>query len=330
MEGSGEFMRRVASVAASLSLVVLFAAACGDDASRSAATVATATPIDVEPTPTPVQDNGGRQKAPIVLMHGMAGFESIGPAEYFYGVADALRNDGYTVLVTIVDPFQSVEIRAAQAKAQIDAYMLENGVARVHLVGHSQGGLDARFAVSSLGLGDRVATVTTIATPHRGIELVDVASGLTSGDGGAALIALSSAFLGTTTGTNADLAAQLTEIGHQYCHDVFNPENPDDTRVRYYSVSGVTQPWITVDFFSVDIVDPLMLPAYWLNLALEGENDGLVPLESAKWGEFLGTVPADHLDEMGWFPEIPQPAFDHLAFYRSLGAFVNGDGPAPL
>lgn len=318
---------RFASGVASLSLIVMLGAACGEDASRSAA-VATATPEDIPPTPVP--DNGGRQKAPIVLMHGMAGFESIGPAEYFYGVADALRDDGYTVLVTVVDPFQSVEIRAAQAKEQIDAFMQENGVVRVHLIGHSQGGLDARFAVSSLGLGDRVATVTTIATPHRGIELVDVSTGVLGGDAGAALIALSSAFLGTTTGTQADLAAQLKEIGHGYCHDVFNPENPDDARVEYYSVSGVTQPWLTVDLTSTDIVDPLMLPAYWMNVALESENDGLVPLESAKWGEFLGTVPADHLDEMGWFPEIPQPAFDHLAFYRKLGAFVNGDGPAPL
>lgn len=319
---------RFASGVASLSFVVLLVAGCGGEERKESGAVATATPVDVEPTPVP--DNGGLQKAPIVLMHGMAGFEAIGPAEYFYGVADALRDDGYDVLVTVVDPFQSVDVRAAQAKTQIEDFMAQTGALRVHLVGHSQGGLDARFVVASLGLGDRVATVTTIATPHRGIELIDVSTGLIPGDATAALAALSSAFLGTATGTTADLAAQLAGISHQYCHDVFNPENPDDSRVRYFSVSGVTQPWLAVDLFSTDIVDPLLLSAYWLNLALEGENDGLVPLESAKWGEYLGTVPADHLDEMGWFPEIPQPAFDHVAFYRKLGAFLNADGPAPL
>lgn len=310
------------------SLVIVFAAGCGGEAAHEspATSIATVTPA---PDPTP-SDNGGRQKAPMVLMHGMAGFEAIGPAEYFYGVREALEADGYDVLVTVVDPFHSVESRAAQAKAQIEAYMSENGVARVHLLGHSQGGLDARYLVSSLGFGDRVATVTTIATPHRGIELVDVSTGLIPGDASAALAALSSAFLGTVTGTQADLAAQISGLGHQYCHDEFNPNNPDDPRVRYFSASGVTQPWLTVDITDTDIVDPLMLAAYWMNLALEGENDGLVPLESAKWGEFLGTVPADHLDEMGWFPEVPQPAFDHLAFYRKLAAFLNGDGPAPL
>lgn len=318
-----------ASMSFAASLFVTLAG-CGAAGSHGSAAVGTATPADVEPTPTPDTDNGGLQAAPIVLMHGMAGFEAIGPAEYFYGVADALRDDGYEVFVTVVDPFQAVDVRAAQAKEQIEAFMADSGAERVHLVGHSQGGLDARYLVASLGLGDRVATVTTVATPHRGIELIDVSTGLLPGDSAAALAALSSAFLGTATGTNADLEAQLAGISHQYCHDVFNPENPDDPRVRYFSVTGVTQPWWAVDLFSTDVVDPLLLSAYWLNVALEGENDGLVPLESAKWGEFLGAIPADHLDEMGWFPEVPQPAFDHLSFYRKLGAYLNADGPAPL
>lgn len=319
----------VVSIAASLALQ---ATGCGTPGREdSGASAPEDVPVAPAPGPAPgSEDNGGRQPAPIVLMHGMAGFEAIGPAEYFYRVAETVQADGYPVFTTVVDPFQTVEVRAAQAKAQIEAILEESGAARVHLVGHSQGGLDARYLVSSLGLGDRVATVTTIATPHRGTKLVDVALGAAPGDAAAALTALSSAFLGIATGTEADLGTQLLELGRHHCHDVFNPENPDDPRVRYYSVAGRTQPYLFVDPLSVDVVDPLFLPAYWMTQALEGDNDGLVPVSSAQWGEYLGAVPADHLDEMGWFPEVPQPAFDHLAFYRKLAAFLNGDGPAPL
>ena len=33
-------------------------------------------------------------KYPIVLVHGLFGFDNIGPVEYFYGIPSALRADG--------------------------------------------------------------------------------------------------------------------------------------------------------------------------------------------------------------------------------------------
>src|SRR5437660_527450 len=80
--------------------------------------------------------HGGPQKAPIVMMHGMAGFTTLGAWDYFYGVKDAVTADGYEIYFTKVDPFQSIEVRAQEAAAQIDVILAQTGAARVHLIAH--------------------------------------------------------------------------------------------------------------------------------------------------------------------------------------------------
>ena len=58
-------------------------------------------------------------------------------------------------------------------------------------------------------------------------------------------------------------------------------------------------------------------------------NDGLVPVESAKWGTFLGCIPADHLDEIGQIGGLsPGLGNDwrHKPFYRSLVSFLRARG----
>jgi triacylglycerol lipase len=73
-----------------------------------------------------------------------------------------------------------------------------------------------------------------------------------------------------------------------YLTEIFNPRTPDDPRVRYFSVAGRTGP--------LNIWHPLWLPKLIVNGADGGEgNDGLVSVDSARWGEFLGIVEgADH------------------------------------
>jgi triacylglycerol lipase len=73
-----------------------------------------------------------------------------------------------------------------------------------------------------------------------------------------------------------------------YLTNIFNPRTPDDPRVRYFSVAGRTG--------SLNIWHPLWLPKLVLDGADGGEgNDGLVSVESARWGEFLGALEgADH------------------------------------
>ncbi len=266
-----------------------------------------------------------RTRLPIVLLHGMAGFDQIGPIEYFYGVKSRLQADGHRVYVTQVDPFQRVEVRAAQLAQQISGILASTGAARVHLIGHSQGGLDARYLVSRLGFGNRVATVTTISTPHRGSRVADVALGILPGSA----VGLLDFLINFVLGGGQDAEGQAYQLTEQYANTVFNPNTPDDPRVSYYSVAGVTKA-ATIHWFTEDVCDPLLWAGYGI-LSLWGANDGLVSVDSARHGNFLGTIPADHLDEVGQLLGSTALGFNHKTFYSDLARFVTSStAPSPI
>ncbi|KAL9935434.1 hypothetical protein V8E36_005782 [Tilletia maclaganii] len=100
-------------------------------------------------------------------------------------------------------------------------------------------------------------------------------------------------------------------LSTKYMSQVFNPSTPDDPKVKYFSIAARTR--------SIPIWHPLWLPKLILDAAAEsrtsgGEadgsadalggkmqgNDGLVSVQSAQWGEFLGIVDGcDHWDLRG-------------------------------
>ncbi len=272
----------------------------------------------------------GRSPLPIVLLHGAAGFDRIGPLDYYFRVADDLVDAGHDVFTTEVSPLQTIDVRAGQLAEQIDAILDDTGAARVHLIGHSQGGLDARFLISSLGYGDRVATLTTVSTPHLGSRVADVALGIIPGPIEDTLGFLIDLLVGAVDGTEQDVVDQLYQLTEEYQVNTFNPANPDDPRVEYYSVAGITQVNPFANPFENDLCDPLLLAGFAL-LHAAGPNDGLVSVESAERGVLLGTMPADHLDEVGQLFGTTGLGFDHREFYLDLAAFVTDpEAPSPL
>jgi triacylglycerol lipase len=77
-------------------------------------------------------------------------------------------------------------------------------------------------------------------------------------------------------------------------------------------------------------VDPLLIASYEFLRGEEpdhGPNDGLVVVASATYGRFLGTIPADHWDEIGQLADSgPRGPFDHLAFYAGLAERLHDEG----
>jgi triacylglycerol lipase len=113
-----------------------------------------------------------KTKYPIVLAHGMAGFDELfGVYEYWYGIPGALRDKGATVFVTEVSQFNSTEVRGEQLIDQIETIVAITGKPRVNLIGHSHGGLDVRYVAAVRP--DLVASVTSVGTPHKGADLAD-------------------------------------------------------------------------------------------------------------------------------------------------------------
>jgi hypothetical protein len=228
---------------------------------------------------------------PVALMHGYAGVDSyFGILDYFFDVKDPLQGLGYLILTPVTDPIAQSDVRADQLARQLTEAQDLTGARRFNLIAHSQGGLDARLLVAGKGWSDRVASITTIATPHRGIPLL-----------------------------LADFLS-VQDFSPDYM-DVFNAAYPDVEGVRYWSWSsrscGILQPGC-ISRSDGEVVDALLGASYTLLLRF-GENDGIVPTASMVWGEHLGMLYADHFDEVGQIADLSWGGdpFDHRTFYRS-------------
>jgi triacylglycerol lipase len=221
-----------------------------------------------------------RLRAPIVLVHGLLGFGEvrvggITVSEYFPGIAFHLRRAGNRVLVPSLSPTDGVAARAAELKQFLNRH---SPIEPVHLIAHSMGGLDARFMVSRLGMGHRVLTLTTLGTPHRGSSFADW--------GVYRLTRVVKPVL-ELCGWPTQAFVDLTTAS---CRR-FNEEVPDVAGVRYFSVAGRHD-------------GNLLLPEWYLSYSIvkkcEGENDGVVSVTSAEWGEHTDVWDGDHLSLVNW------------------------------
>ncbi len=279
---------------------------------------------------------------PVVLHHGFAGFRSIGPLNYFYQVAQDLRARGETVFESEVSPFNPPDVRGVELARYVDMVLATTGSAKVVIIAHSQGGLDARYLISHLGYGDRVALLATVATPHRGTYFADAVLGSVPGLSSAFIdgVAQVLGFAYNDVRTHADVQATLQGLSQSAAGE-FNRQNPDDPRVVYWSWSGRSNnrrgdtqcsgARFANDPSAVDATNLLLAPfAVFLE---QGDadlhvNDGMVEVQSARWGLWMGCVPADHFDEVGQIANsgVNSAGWSHAEFYRQIVMLAHSAG----
>jgi len=192
-----------------------------------------------------------------------------------------MRANGIEVITSSVPASASIEERAL--KLGQDIANKANGKS-VNIIAHSMGGLDARYMISRLQPENvEVLSLTTVASPHRGSAFADF---LLEGIGDTYLPSIYKFFndFGVSTGA----FAQLTK---KYMEEEFNSKTPDDPNVRYFSYGATFDPGFWSAFRQTHAVV----------FDKEGPNDGLVSVESAKWGTYKGTlVGVSHLDLINW------------------------------
>jgi triacylglycerol esterase/lipase EstA (alpha/beta hydrolase family) len=260
---------------------------------------------------------------PLVMVHGWTGFENIGPLTYFYNVREDLEGLGYPVAIAVLDPYNAVEVRGEQLVDFVDVTLTNWRARKVDLIGHSQGGIDSRYVAAEAGggRGDRIGAVITVGTPHQGTPFTDIALGLLPGPAEQSLVFLLN-FLGAAQSQQSDVEASLYTLSETFMQEEFNQIYVDDPRVEYRSWMGET---CIGGIGCQDVLDPLLVFSYETIYPLAGPNDGLVPEESAKWGTYLGVVPADHIDEIGQVAGVTSLAYDHVAFFRDNARMLRDD-----
>jgi len=291
--------------------------------------------------------SGSPTRFPMLLAHGFN--TSTTNFWRFNDVDVALAQDGHTVRLGSVPPFDTPQVRAEFLADQVDALLAETGASQVNLVCFSMGGIDCRFLVSPAGLdyGAKVASLTTISSPHRGSFVADAATKVLPGTDRSAAIDAIATLYGKTFSDVADdshIVAALQSMS-EAAMVPFNAEIVDADGVFYQSwagfssIGGLAHPDKNAESRACtdasgqvkmlrhpgtqDRMDPLLVAsaAFVAHGTELRPNDGVSTVESSKWGEFRGCIPADHLDQVGQIDDVGanhQTGFDYLRFYRNL------------
>ncbi|GAB4201101.1 MAG: triacylglycerol lipase [Wenzhouxiangellaceae bacterium] len=247
---------------------------------------------------------------PIVLVHGLLGFDSLlGVYDYFFLIPQNLRSGGATVYIANLSASNFSEVRGEQLIQELDTLRAIHGHSRFNLIGHSHGGPTIRYVASVRP--DLVASITSIGSPHTGSAVADGLSviappgslleGLAAG-----FVNALSIFIEFLSGDNdpQNALGALTSLNSSGSA-AFNALHPQGmptqscgqgaawvNGIRYYSMGGT---WVLSNV--LDASDSFLFAGslFFFGAA----NDGLVE----RCSNHLGTVlrdnyPWNHLDEV--------------------------------
>ena len=215
-------------------------------------------------------------KYPILLVHGM-GFRDYKLLGYWGRIPKILEQMGCTVFFGNQDSNADIETNGRHLAQRIDLIIKETGAEKINIIAHSKGGLDSRYAISILGAGDKVASLTTISTPHYGSKTVDRLTKIPK-----LLLKFGCFCTDCWFRILGDQKPNTYNAIHSFTTSAaaeFNASVLDCEDVYYQSYAFVmSKPSSDVFLWLTNVVIG----------KIEGENDGLLTPESVKWGDFKG------------------------------------------
>ncbi|KAI5955806.1 TGL2 [Candida jiufengensis] len=265
--------------------------------------------------------------------------------DYWVGIKEALTKLGSTVFIAKVPAFGNIKDRAisldkfitkqckilreSETKSSIynkdhhsqhDTFKNENEPIKINLISHSMGGLDSRYLISKIHKNSKskiykIVSLTTISTPHHGSEVADFIE------------------------KNLSDLPFIKSICPNSIHELttkqmekFNKEVPDDPSVKYFSFGAKFNPhWYNLFNLTWQIMNHEILKNNKGKLSdlTKLDNDGLVSVDSSKWGKYIGTLDqVDHLDLINWTNKAKlnydkimwaeNPPFNAIALYLDI------------
>lgn len=256
---------------------------------------------------------------PLLLVPGLLGFVRLLVYPYWFGIVKALERGGATVIPVMVSGVNSTEIRGEQLLKVIEQTVRETGVAKVNLIGHSQGALTVRYVAARRP--DLVASVTSVAGPNYGSELADYLErhfppGTLGGRVVNAVIGLLAwTIVAFETGYRGPKLPMDITASHQSLTTtgvaLFNRQHPQGLPevwgengeelvdgVRYYSWSGILKPGVTNRGRNLIDGTNVTCRIFARTFRKErGQSDGMVGRFSSHLGTVIGDdFPLDHFD----------------------------------
>jgi triacylglycerol lipase len=216
---------------------------------------------------------------PLIMVHGI-GFRDLRFFNYWGRIPKELTNNGAVVYYGHQEAWGTIEDNAQCLREKIEDVLRENRCDKVNIIAHSKGGLDSRYMISRLEMGGKVASLTTISTPHYGSPLINVFNRLPDSIYRFIASQYDRAFR-KVGDKNPDCYRASKQLAPSFCAE-FNRTVPDMPGVYYQSFTSVMKGMRS---------DPLLSLPYFVMSIISGKNnDGLVDEKSAVWGTFKGTV----------------------------------------
>ena len=262
-----------------------------------------------------------KTRYPILMVHGVF-FRDFRYVNYWGRIPRELKRNGAAVYYGQQQSAASVEDSGKELAARIQEILDETGCEKVNIIAHSKGGLDSRAAIAHCGMAPCVATLTTINTPHRGCIYAEYLLNKVPEAARQKIAAAYNTTLKHLGDENPDFLAAVTDLTESACL-ARNETTPDVPGVVYESVMS----WCKKaqhGKFPLNVTYPIVKH-------FDGRNDGLVSVDSAKWGsrftllEPQGKRGISHGDVVDLNRENI-PGFDVRKFYVNLVADLKQRG----
>lgn len=216
-----------------------------------------------------------KTKYPILMVHGVF-FRDFRYMNYWGRIPGELTKNGATIYYGNQQSAASVENCGKELAERIEQIVKETGCEKVNIIAHSKGGLDSRYALSKPGVAEKVASLTTINSPHRGCEFADYVLTKLPDSQKKAIAGAYNTALHKLGDKEPDFLAAVYDLTASSCKKR-NEELPDAEGVYYQSVGSKLNVPSGGRF-------PLNLSTHLVQY-FDGDNDGLVGEDSFIWGE---------------------------------------------
>lgn len=214
-------------------------------------------------------------KYPILFVHGVF-FRDSRLLNYWGRIPAALKENGAEIYYGEMQSALSVEDSAKELAEKIKDIVTRTGCGKLNIIAHSKGGLDSRYAISKLGCAEYVASLTTINTPHRGCLFAEYLLGACKPRTKRFIESVYNKVFYALGDDSPDFMSAVKCLTNSYCEQ-FNKEVLDAPGVMYQSYGSKAKNRRSGHF-------PLNF-SYPVVKKYDGDNDGLVALTSAPWGE---------------------------------------------
>ena len=254
-----------------------------------------------------------RTRYPLLLVHGVF-FRDFRFFNYWGRVPAELKKNGATIFYGNQQSAASVERCGEELTERIKQIVQETGCEKVNIIAHSKGGLDSRYAISVCGAADYVASLTTVNTPHRGCIFADYLLDKIPQKVCCSVADKYNAALSRFGDPNPNFMEAVQDLTASACARM-NEMLPDSPKVYYQSV-GTKMDHASDGRFPLNMAYPMVKH-------FDGANDGLVSVESMKWGsDFIClTVSSGRGISHGDMIDLNReniPGFDVREFYVKL------------